>query len=207
MIDKLFRANDKRVVQPLAAHLVQECIRENSHILLALDAPLGWPEAMRTELRAHTAGGTLATARQRMFSRMTDRFVERSTGKRPLDVGANLIAKTAHWALELLEQIREVGVVGRESRKRPPLFGAKSVTGRGRAGCAAFHPVPAPGVASSAASRRHVSLREGFTPVGQQAGPAGQLSRKLASQWRSRGSRYGTRHFRSEVCSIASSSD
>ena len=42
-----------------------------------------------------------------MFSRYTDRFVYRRTGKNPLDVGANLIAKTAHWALELLEQLRE----------------------------------------------------------------------------------------------------
>ena len=42
-----------------------------------------------------------------MFSRLTDRFIQRRTGKKPLDVGANLIAKTAHWALELLERIRD----------------------------------------------------------------------------------------------------
>lgn len=93
------------------AHFVAprvECARKaGTPVLLALDAPLGWPQAMHRELAVHSAGRPLAAARQRMFSRYTDRFVYRRTGKKPLDIGANLIAKTAHWALELLEQVRE----------------------------------------------------------------------------------------------------
>jgi hypothetical protein len=41
-----------------------------------------------------------------MFRRSTDRFVHRVVGQLPLDVGANLIARTAHAALELLADVR-----------------------------------------------------------------------------------------------------
>lgn len=39
--------------------------------------------------------------------RETDRFVERRLGKRPLDVGADRIARTAHSALQLLGTVRD----------------------------------------------------------------------------------------------------
>ena len=107
LVEEFFLANDKNVKKSLVRHLVSNYIAGHKRVLLALDAPLGWPDAMRTELGAHTAGRPLATGRQRMFSRLTDRFVQRRTGKKPLDVGANLIAKTAHWALKLLERIRD----------------------------------------------------------------------------------------------------
>lgn len=94
-------------VAGLVAGRVREARNAGTPVLLALDAPLGWPEAMHREFAGHAAGRPLATGRRRMFSRYTDRFVYRQTGKNPLDVGANLIAKTAHWTLELLEQVRE----------------------------------------------------------------------------------------------------
>lgn len=105
---KPFHGDDSRIAESLAQYLARKHIAARDRVLLALDAPLGWPDAMRTELATHSAGRPLATGRQRMFSRVTDRFVRRRTGKTALDVGANLIAKTAHWALEFLEQLREV---------------------------------------------------------------------------------------------------
>ena len=105
-LQELFRGNDSRIRTSLAKHLASKHIASGKPVLLALDAPLGWPDAMREELAAHSAGRPLATGRQRMFSRVTDRFVHRA-GKKPLDVGADRIAKTGHWALNFLEQLRE----------------------------------------------------------------------------------------------------
>ena len=109
-LEALFPAGQRTsetTVPALVAGRVRAARNAGTPVLLALDAPLGWPDAMHRELAEHSAGRPLATGRQRMFSRCTGRFVYRRTGKNPLDVGANLIAKTAHWALELLEQVRE----------------------------------------------------------------------------------------------------
>ena len=42
-----------------------------------------------------------------MFRRDTDRFVQERFGQRPLDVGADRIARTAHAALTLLDRVRD----------------------------------------------------------------------------------------------------
>lgn len=76
--------------------------------LLAIDAPLGWPAGLITALNLHQAGDYLDVNPDFMFSRMTDRVVKEKSGKRPLEVGANLIARTAHAALRLLNDIRIV---------------------------------------------------------------------------------------------------
>jgi predicted RNase H-like nuclease len=75
--------------------------------LLAIDAPLGWPAALSRELAEHRAGGPLDADADALFHRHTDEVVQRELGKRPLEVGANLIARTAHAALGILEAIRE----------------------------------------------------------------------------------------------------
>lgn len=75
--------------------------------LLALDAPLGWPRALGIQLHKHSAGMLLGGKADDLFSRETDRVVKSKIGKRPLEVGANLIARTAHSALELLERLRK----------------------------------------------------------------------------------------------------
>lgn len=41
-----------------------------------------------------------------MFRRQTDDFIYQTLKKRPLDVGANMIARTAHAALEMLHRLR-----------------------------------------------------------------------------------------------------
>jgi hypothetical protein len=75
--------------------------------LLALDAPLGWPAGMGQALGRHEAGAPIRLEANRLFRRGTDWAVREATGKRPLDVGAERIARTAHAALGLLQALRE----------------------------------------------------------------------------------------------------
>lgn len=75
--------------------------------LLAIDAPLGWPEPLVTSLASHVAGAGIAAPANCMFRRETDRFVQQEIGKTPLDVGADRIARTAHAALRLLGELRD----------------------------------------------------------------------------------------------------
>ncbi|MYL26521.1 MULTISPECIES: DUF429 domain-containing protein [Halomonadaceae] len=76
--------------------------------LLAMDAPLGWPEPMAQSLVNHNAGDSLAGSANYLFRRETDRFIRERIGKQSLDVGADRIARTAHAALELLESLRHL---------------------------------------------------------------------------------------------------
>jgi predicted RNase H-like nuclease len=75
--------------------------------LLALDAPLGWPHDFGHTLADHVAGTPLQKEANQFFRRETDRFVQRTSGKVPLDVGADRIARTALSALQLLGSLAE----------------------------------------------------------------------------------------------------
>ncbi len=73
--------------------------------LIAVDAPLGWPAPLREALESHEAGKAIETSADSMFRRQTDVFVQHATGKKPLEVGADRIARTAHAALALLSNL------------------------------------------------------------------------------------------------------
>lgn len=90
-----------------ATETIEKWLQKEQLVLLALDAPLGWPTALGQKLSTHYAGMPLEAKPEHLFSRQTDRKVESVIGKRPLEVGANLIARTAHSALGLLESLRE----------------------------------------------------------------------------------------------------
>lgn len=75
--------------------------------LLALDAPLGWPTPFGPALRGHTAGEAIAREANHLFRRHTDDAIHAALKKRPLDVGADRIARTALAALRLLGDVRE----------------------------------------------------------------------------------------------------
>lgn len=75
--------------------------------LIAVDAPLGWPVALGDRLKRHRAGESLDLDANPMFRRRTDDVIHAVFGKRPLDVGADRIARTAHSALDLLSQLGE----------------------------------------------------------------------------------------------------
>lgn len=84
---------------------VADRVRSGNRTLIALDAPLGWPVGMTNHFPKHQAGEPLAIDANDLFSRHTDRVVRDKIGKRPLEVGANLIARTALSALALIELI------------------------------------------------------------------------------------------------------
>jgi hypothetical protein len=74
-------------------------------LLLALDAPLGWPEAMGAHLAGHNAGRPIDEEANVLFRRFTDRRTRELIGKTPLDVGADRIARTALAALRLIGEL------------------------------------------------------------------------------------------------------
>jgi predicted RNase H-like nuclease len=78
----------------------------NDETLLAVDAPLGWPAPLADALHGHRAGAELPYATNTLFRRKTDDVVAEHLGKRPLDVGADRIARTAHTALSLLARLQ-----------------------------------------------------------------------------------------------------
>lgn len=95
----------------LPEEIVYEWISASDPCLVALDAPLGWPRDFGRTLAKHIAGTPLQGQPNRLFRRETDRFVQRTFGKAPLDVGADRIARTALSALQLLDALsKKIGV-------------------------------------------------------------------------------------------------
>jgi predicted RNase H-like nuclease len=90
------------------AKQIAKWIPDNSRTLLALDAPLGWPEPLGPTLKDHKAGQAISIEANQLFRRDTDRFMIETIGQRPLDVGADRIARTARTALALLGELREL---------------------------------------------------------------------------------------------------
>ena len=88
--------------------IICNSIEQSAQTLLALDAPLGWPDALGKALSDHSAGSKIAFPADLLFRRATDRFVKKKFNKQPLDVGADRIARTAKAALGLLERIRSL---------------------------------------------------------------------------------------------------
>jgi hypothetical protein len=89
------------------ADTVQEWLEQSSgKAVLALDAPLGWPAPWKSMLMGHQAGENVRGEPNKVFRRESDRSVASLVGKTPLDIGADRIARTAHWALSLLESLR-----------------------------------------------------------------------------------------------------
>jgi hypothetical protein len=104
-----------RDCNPLAT--IPEWMMQAPRGVLAIDAPLGWPAPMGDVLQQHVAGKGWGPHTDDVFSRVTERFVMARTGKKPLEVGAQLIARTAYTALNFLEQLRE-----RTGRELPLLW-------------------------------------------------------------------------------------
>ena len=88
------------------AQIITDQINSTDRVLLALDAPLGWPTDLGPTLHEHQAGQSIDVHPDILFSRVTDKFVREQTKKKPLEVGADRIARTAHAALSLLNTLR-----------------------------------------------------------------------------------------------------
>lgn len=102
VLDAVGSLSEARLVECLC-----DWVSDKKRVLIAIDAPLGWPAAMAAQLHLHVAGAALNTDPHSMFRRHTDRFIATHLKKQPLDVGANLIARAAHRALWLLEELRQ----------------------------------------------------------------------------------------------------
>ena len=88
------------------ASIVTSWLQPGEPALLALDAPLGWPRAIGPALAGHQAGAAMGASAHALFRRQTDDDIHRRFGKRPLEVGANFISRTAVAALDLLAELR-----------------------------------------------------------------------------------------------------
>lgn len=90
------------------ASIVSSWLKQGETALLALDAPLGWPLAIGQALAAHQAGAAMGATAHSLFRRQCDDDIYERFGKRPLEVGANFISRTAVAALDLLADIRSI---------------------------------------------------------------------------------------------------
>lgn len=102
------------IAEYVAAALERARAREGSDpsvggdLLVALDAPLGWPAALGPALAAHRAGERLPRGANRLFRRRTDDVIREHLGLRPLEVGADRIARAAVEALRVLDELRRL---------------------------------------------------------------------------------------------------
>lgn len=90
------------------AEIAADWLRGRQGALIALDAPLGWPRSLGACLSVHRAGQAMRVPANDLFRRLTDVDILQRIGKRPLEVGANLISRTSVAALELLGAIRSI---------------------------------------------------------------------------------------------------
>lgn len=95
--------SDDAGVQSLGAKL-----EKSPNSLIAIDAPLGWPFPMGNDLMRHQAGQSIPGDANHFFRRLTDRKIKERTGKLPLDVGADRIARAAFKALRILDHLSAV---------------------------------------------------------------------------------------------------
>lgn len=75
-------------------------------LVIGMDAPLGWPVRLGAALSQHRAGQALAFSSDELFRRETDDYVYEVLGRRPLEVGADRIARAAVTALAVLDRLR-----------------------------------------------------------------------------------------------------
>ncbi len=87
------------------AEIIHSWLNPEEKVLLAIDAPLGWPSQLGQALYNHNAGQTIDINSNDLFRRETDKFIKKTIGKQPLDVGADRIARTAHSALNIIGEL------------------------------------------------------------------------------------------------------
>jgi hypothetical protein len=89
---------------------VARCAAEaGGPVLIAIDAPLGWPRAMGEALASHQAGAEIAVLPNDLFRRVTDRHIQARVRKTPLDAGADRIVRTDRLPPPGMERPEQVG--------------------------------------------------------------------------------------------------
>lgn len=102
-VERVVIGSAKRPPLDVVAGWVKE---RSGEMLVALDAPLGWPEPLARALQSHSAGESFDVEAHALFRRETDRYIRCVIGKQSLDVGADRIARTAFAALDLISRLR-----------------------------------------------------------------------------------------------------
>ncbi|MCG8452397.1 MAG: DUF429 domain-containing protein [Spirochaetales bacterium] len=76
-------------------------------ILLGVDSPLGWPLPFQQAMSQLSAGRRVEGEYPSIFYRLTDIDIHQRFRKKPLDVAADRIARTAFCTLERLDELRQ----------------------------------------------------------------------------------------------------
>ena len=79
---------------------------ENQPPLIAMDSPWDWPSPLGVCLHSHDTGEYVAPEPDMLFSRLTDKIIREKDGKKPLEVGADKIARATRSALKLVNSLR-----------------------------------------------------------------------------------------------------
>ncbi|MBX2804015.1 MAG: DUF429 domain-containing protein [Myxococcales bacterium] len=97
------------MVEAVSRWVAQAMAASDGPTLLAVDAPLGWPAALADALSGHQAGTALPGVDDPdlLFQRHCDQAIRQRLGLKPLEVGADRIARAAYAALALVQRIRE----------------------------------------------------------------------------------------------------
>lgn len=106
---RLLKAEKGSRTKPAVAVIedwIEEATQQGSKVLLCFDAPLGWPKHFGESLNRHQAGTELQGDIDSFFRRRTDNVVHQLLGKRPLDVTASFIARTAFRALKMIGSLQ-----------------------------------------------------------------------------------------------------
>lgn len=101
------RCEPKDTIKDTITKWIRKRLESHQRVLIALDAPLGWPASLGRSLVKHRAGDAIALCSDQLFRRRTDDEIKKRLGKRPLEVGADRIARTARAALKLLDELRQ----------------------------------------------------------------------------------------------------
>lgn len=93
---------------PVSQLLAQWLSAHHGAVMACIDAPLGWPAEYCSILVSHQAGEPIRADKEHFFPRITDKLVHQKLGKRPLEVTANYIARTAHRALQWIGDLNQL---------------------------------------------------------------------------------------------------
>ncbi|MEJ2628076.1 MAG: DUF429 domain-containing protein [bacterium] len=87
--------------------IITKMAKGKKPVLFAFDSPLGWPKEMAHVLQEHKAGEPIYVDANSLFNRETELFIKKVIGKKPLEVGADRIARTTKWTLDLIDELRK----------------------------------------------------------------------------------------------------
>lgn len=100
--------NQKSSLESNAVDQISTWIQDSTQgFLLAIDAPLGWPSSFGKLLHFHHAGQALDLDIQEFFIRKTDLDIHQRFRKKPLEVAADRIGRTAFATLSRLHSQRQ----------------------------------------------------------------------------------------------------